>query len=208
MTNRFAAALRGARFALVAVLGIGLAGCVIASKTQLLPESEAVDLLPASFFAFGYNNDGDGKKVAEDAPLEFAQSGHSYVSSDKSMSLLFAPVAGVADTYLMAAVGTDGSIYGIARYRGGFLAIDMILKDADPSGAIEAEKAAGASALANVTVADGGITTEDRAALDQLVRMHLEGRLPMDTLVAWIGEGADAPRPDRIVPDGDFWKAQ
>lgn len=207
MTPSLVAALRATRFALLAVFALLLAGCVINSSAELVADAEAVDVLPASFYAFPFPEGEDTREYAGDEPQAFTRVGHTYVGAGEQMSLRFVPVAGAADTYLLAVMDGDQNLYGVARYRGdGVLSIAILLTDDDPAARIEAEKAAGTPGLGAVTADASGITVADRAALDQLIRMHIEGRLPMESVVAWLGDGPGAQKPARIVRDGDFWK--
>jgi hypothetical protein len=199
------------KLALLAGAGLLLAGCVIVSKTPLVTESEGVAVLPATLYLFSYNEDPAGYLRGEDPPGVLKLDGTSYTSEDGTMSVRFVPLDTEA-TYLAAVESTDGNMYGIARYRDSILAINIILSDAAPGDAIEAEKASGAAGsevLKDVTVEDGGITVTTREALDYLVAMHLAGKLPMAPLVTFIGESADASAaPAKLVQDGDFWKAE
>jgi hypothetical protein len=193
----------------VAVL---LAGCMIASKSALVgPDEGATNVLPATFYMFGYE-EKDGKMTrSADAPSAFTLIGHTYESADKTLKVQFVPVAGTNDTYLVALTGPDGYIYGIGRYRENILKLSIVLSDSDPGKTLDAEKASGAAgseALTAVAVEDGALNVSSRAALDYLVQMNLAGKLAMGPLVAYIGESASAPAPQSMVADGDFYRTE
>jgi hypothetical protein len=211
MTRSVAVPVRAIRLALGLCLAVLLAGCMIASKTQLVASDEGANVLPATFYMFGYD-EKDGKYTrSSDAPSSFTLSGHVYESSDKSLKVQFVPVAGSSDSYLIAIAGPDGYIYGIGRYRDNILEVNVVLADSDPAKTIDAEKAggaAGADALSAVTVKDGAIDVTSRAGLDYLVQMNLAGKLKMGPVVAYIGENESAPAPQGLTREDGFYKAQ
>jgi hypothetical protein len=203
---------RAARLVAGLAVAVLLAGCMIASKTPLVgPDEGAIDMFPATFYMFGYDEkDGSMTRNAE-APMAFTLNGHTYESADKSMKVQFVPVAGASDGYLVALSGPDSYLYGIARYRDHLLEVNIVLSDSDPGQALETEKASGASgagALSAVTVEDGAFNVASRAALDYLVQMNLAGKLAMGPVVAYIADSESATVPQSVVPEGDFYKAQ
>jgi hypothetical protein len=140
--------------------------------------------------------------------MQFTLTGNSYASADGSMTLRFVPLD-QPETYLLAMVAADGSIYGTAVFRNSILTANVILSDADPAALIDAEKASGADggALAGAAVEDGGLVLTSRPALDHVIKMTRDGKLKLGGLVMVVDERADATVPATLVPDGDFWKA-
>lgn len=199
---------------LVAALAIGaaLAGCMITSKEALVADAESQQVLPATVFFFGYEEDdaapGTYKRSA-DPPMSFALSGNSYKSADGTTDLRFVPLD-APGTYLLAMAGADGSVYGTSVLRNNIIAANVILGDSDPAAIVQAEMAKGgdAAVLADVLVEEGELVVTSRPALDYLIGMTRDGRLQFGGLVMYIGETTDASVPAKLVPDGDFWKPE
>ena len=205
------AVLRTAKLLTAFAVAATLAGCMITSKEELVTDAEGQQIWPATVYVYGYEEDKEAAgsyKRADDEALQFAMDGNSYKSADGSMTLRFVPL-GEADTYLLAMVAADGSMYGTAVYRNNIISANVIVGDADPAAVVDAEKASGADggALAGVTVEEGGVVVNSRPALDHVIKMAQDGKLTLGGLVMYVDEKPDAAAPAKIVPDGDFWKA-
>lgn len=190
---------------LLALFGLAvlLAACTLSSKQNLITDGEAVTPLPPSFAFFTYNDKPDGFVRADEAGQVFTLAGKGYTSADKTMSAYFVPLEG--DTYLLAATAADSSLYGIARlFDTGVLEIRMVFD----TGLEEALAAAAAPAeiTAAIKVVEGGIEVTSREALDFVIALIAEGKLPTAPLIAYIGETPDSPTPASITRDGDGWK--
>lgn len=190
---------------LLALAGLAtlLAACTLSSKAKLIADDEAATPLPASFAMFTYTDKPEGFVRTEEAGQVFTLDGKGYTSADKTMSAYFVPLEG--DTYLLAASAADGSLYGTARlFDTGVLEIRMVFN----TGVEEALTAAAAPAAitAAIKVAEGGIEVTSREALDFVIALIAEGKLPTAPLIAYIGETPDSPTPASITKDGDGWK--
>jgi hypothetical protein len=201
---------RTAKLLTALAVAAALAGCMITSKAELVADAEGTQVWPASVYVYGYEQDKDVPNNwtrATDAPMQFTLSGNSYASADGSMTLRFVPLD-APDTYLLAMVAADGSMYGTSIYRDNLLAVNVILSDSDPAAIVATEKSgAGATALAGVTVEDGALVITDREGLDYVIQMTRDGKLKLGGLVMAVDEKPDAAVPAKLVPDGDFFKA-
>ena len=184
----------------VAALGLAavlLSACMITSPTNLVPESEAATPLPDSFTMTSYTM-ADGATdytKAEDGTSAFTRSGSSYGDAEASMKVFFVPLE--ANTYLLDIAATDGTMYGVAKLDGGIMEIRMVLTT-DPATDLT-------SPPAGVTIADGGIVVADRAALDVVIGLVRDGTLKTGPLVSWVGSD---PAPAKLVPEGDWYRAE
>lgn len=197
---------RRALASVAAIVGLAtlLSACVLSSKENLVGSEETVTPLPASFAFFTYTEKPEGFVRTEEAGQFYALDGKAYVGSDKTMTVHFAPL-GTDDTYLMAAVGADGTLYGTARlFDSGVLEIRMVFGEGLEA-ALEAA-AAPPDVAAAITVADGGIEVASRAALDFVIALITENKLPTAPLIAYVAATADSPTPASISRDGDGWK--
>lgn len=186
-----------------------LSGCVITSTADLLPDSEAVTPLPETIFLTGYDKAGDTPglyRKSADAPSELRLIGNTYLGDDDTR-LRFSPLAGEG-SYLMAVVGPDGNIYGVATYRDSILGIEIIIEDEAPLATIEAERQKGgaASVLTDVSEEDGALVVGTRAALDYVVAMTRNGSLPLEGLVMYVATSADEAAPETLAADGGFYR--
>ena len=202
---------RAIKLMAVFAFGLALTACTISSKAELVSDAEGKQVLPAAVYFFGYDEDeaaAGNYKRADDEPVKLTLKGNTYSSDDGSINARFVPLA-EPDTYLIAIVNADGSLYGVARLRDNFLVTNVILEDADPSMAISDELTKGgeAAVLSDVTSADGGLVITNRATLDYLVKMHLEDRLAMAGMVMFVADKPDATPPAKIAMDGEFAKA-
>lgn len=200
---------RTTKFLTALGLGLALAGCMIGSETPLVTPDEGLTPLPATVYLFGYEEDGTGgyKRNAE-APMALTLDNKTYKSADGSINAQFLPLENQADKYLLAIVGPDGGMYGVATYRNNLLQTDIILGDPDVAGIIKAENA---PVLADVKVdAEGGgaIALTTREQLDYVIKMVLDGKLKLAGMVMFAGESDSAAAPAKILPDAGWWKTE
>lgn len=190
---------RRATTALAAICAVGilLSGCVVSSTEPLFSTTETLtDVLPASFEMVTYSETEGVYVASTEDPQAFTFKDGGWVSDDGGMTIYFLDIEDPYN-YLMAAVSTDGTLYGATGIDGkGIAAIRMVL-DADPS------TIAGLPPTAEV--ADGGIVVETRAELEAVFRLISSGTLPTTPLVAYVGGGTP---PARIVADGDWFTAE
>jgi hypothetical protein len=189
---------------LLALLGIIalLAGCTLSSKEKLVTDEESVTPLPASFAFFTYTDKAGAYVRTEEAAQVFTLNGKGYANPDGVMSAYFVPLEG--NTYLLAASAADGSLYGVAQlFDTGVLEIEMVFD----SGLEEALVAAAppADIAAAIKVSEGGIEVTSRDALDFVIALIAEDKLPVAPLVAYVAESADSSTPASISRDGDGW---
>lgn len=190
---------------LLALFGVVilLAACTLSSKEKLVTDNEATTPLPQSFAFFTYTDKPEGFIRTEEAGQVYTLDGKGYASADKTMNVYFVPLE--ANTYLMAVVAADGSLYGVAHlFDTGVLQIDMVF-DTGIEQAI-ADAAAPAPIASALSVSDGGIEVTSREALDFVIGLIAEGKLPTAPLVAYVGETPESPTPASIAKDGDGWK--
>lgn len=185
-------------------LAVLLSGCVLSSKTVLVPADEAVELLPASFTFVTYKDDKAGGFVkSDDGPSGFAlvAGSKTYADPKEEMVVYFTPRPD--GTHLISVVskasGEEGAMYGIARYKDGILELRMIFA-ANPAAELEA---AGVAMPAGTTVTEGGVTVIDRAGLEAILELMAKGTITTSPLIAWAGDGTP---PATIVKDGDWYK--
>jgi hypothetical protein len=191
-----------AALGLVAAL---LSACTLSSKTNLIGPAEAVQPLPASFAMVSYQEGKDAPDTftRSEEPAPFTLKDNAYVIADNSMTAYFVPTD-AADTYLVAMVATDGTMYGVARLRDGLMEMAVIY--GEDAGAQFA--ATGTSVPPGVMVSEevgGGVLVNDRAALDAMVALHRAGTIKLGTIVAWVGPGE---APATLKRDGDWYTAQ
>ena len=195
------------RRAAATILTIGLvvllSGCVLSSKTILVPVDEAVELLPASFTFVTYKDDKAGGFIkSDDGPSGFAlvAGTKTYADAKGEMTVYFVPRPD--GTHLINVVskgGEEGAMYGIARYKDGILELRMIF-----AGNPEADlQAAGVTMPTGTSVTEGGVIVTDRAGLEAVLELMAKGTITTAPLIAWAGEGTP---PATIVTDGDWYK--
>lgn len=191
---------------LLAVFGVVLllAACTLSSKEKLVTDNEAVTPFPQSFVFFTYTDKPEGFVRTEEAGQVFTLSGKGYTNADGTMTAYFVPLE--ENTYLLALSAPDASLYGVAHlFDTGVLQIDMVF-DSGLEQAI-ADAAAPAPIASALTVgSDGGIEVTSREALDFVIGLIAEGKLPTAPLVAYVGETVESPTPAAITRDGESWK--
>jgi hypothetical protein len=195
------------RRAAMAVLTISfaalLSGCVLSSKTVLVPADEAVELLPASFTFVTYKEDKAGGYIkTEDPPGTFALAAgtKTYADDKGEMTVYFTPRPdGTHLINIVSKAGEEGAMYGIARYKDGILELRMIFS-ANPETELQA---AGIPMPGGTTVSEGAVTVVDRAGLDAILELMAKGIITTSPLIAWAGDGTP---PATIVKDGDWYK--
>lgn len=197
------------RRAAATIFAIGLvvlvSGCVLGSKTALVPADEAVELLPTSFTFVTYKDAKDGsytKSDEEPGGFTLQPGTRTYADPKGEMTVYFVPRPD--GTHLLNVIsksgGEQGAMYGIARYKDGILELRMIFL-ADPAAELTA---AGVAVPTGVTIKEGAVTATDRAGLEAILELMAKGTITTAPLLAWTGEGAP---PATIVKDGDWYKA-
>lgn len=190
---------------LLAVFGVVilLAACTLSSKEKLVTDTDATTPLPQSFAFFTYTEKPEGIVRTDEAGQIFTLNGKGYVNPDGTMTAYFVPLEG--NTFLLALAAADSSLYGVARlFDDGVLQIDMVF-GAGLEQAI-ADAAVPAPVASALTVSDGGIEVTSREALDFVIGLIAEGKLPTAPLIAYVGETAESPTPAAITRDGESWK--
>lgn len=190
---------------LLAVFGVLvlLAACTLSSKEKLVTDNEATTPLPQSFTFFAYTEKPEGFVRTDEAGQTFTLNGKGYTNPDGAMAAYFVPLEG--NTYLLALSAADGNLYGVANFfDAGVLQINMVfgtgLEQAIADAAVPAPIAS------TLTVSDGGIEVTSREALDFVVGLIAEGKLPTAPLIAYVGETPESPTPATITRDGESWK--
>ncbi|MBN9317156.1 MAG: hypothetical protein J0I99_15540 [Devosia sp.] len=204
--NRLAHWRRGALALLAFGLMVVLTGCVVSSKSALVPVDEAVELLPANLDFVTYKEDEPGKFTrSDDQPggLSLVPATRTYVDAAGEITAYFVPRDD--GTYLISVLSKgssgEGVMYGVARYKDGILELRMIF-----SGKPDEEMAAAGAAIPDgATIEGGGIVVTSRAGLETIIHMVATGALATTPLIAWAEE---APAPDAIVGDGDWYRVE
>lgn len=204
------------RISLIAVALLWLAACTISSEKSLVTDTESVTPLPAHFALVPYEADASGTYArASDPPADFVLEGTHYVSmdmADTKGSVVARFVALGPATYLLAASDVDdsGTIYAVATYHDGVLSMALTPSD-DTAKSLTAERARATpdaqKLIDQLAVAPdtGAITIKDRAALDELVKLYVAGRLPMaKSTIAFIAAPGVTP-PAKLVPNEVGW---
>lgn len=173
--------------------------CMLTSETNLVAPTETVEPIAGGFSMVSYNEETGVLTKSAEAPADFSFKDGGYASSDGALTAYFVPTD-VADTYLVAIGSTDGAIYAVARYRGDIMEINLIFGE-DPAGQLAN---AGVTVPAGATIAEGGIVVADRAALDAVIALVIEGKLALSPLVAWVGSGE---APATLKREGDWYVA-
>ena len=185
-------------------LAMLLSACMLTSEKDLIADTGTATPLPASFTMHTYSDKEGAFAPSEEAGTVFRLAGQGYVSGDDAMTVHFAPLDD--GRYLMSVGSADGVLYGIARFADNILEIRMIFAT-EPDAAIDAARSgASPDAIAGLTVAEGGVTVTNRAALDFVVGLMASGELATAPLVAFVAEGG-TERPATIAVDGDWYKA-
>lgn len=200
--------LRTWRHGAVTLLALGLmvllSGCVLSSKSALVPIDEAVALLPANLSFVTYKDGENGtfqKSGDQPGGLALVPGTKTYADPAGEMTAYFVPRDD--GTYLINVLskgsGGEGVMYGVARYKDGILELRMVFAGKP----VDELAAAGVALPAGATAEDSGIVVADRAGLEAVVELMAKGTLSTGPLIAWAGEG---PAPDTIVKDGDWYK--
>jgi hypothetical protein len=182
-----------------------LSGCLVMSETPLVPESEAVNIMPDTFKFVTYSGSGP-YTMSEDQSGggEFIKAPDSPVWANAAgeMKVYFVPRAD--GSYLVNIIsssqGETGVMYGIARIKDDILELRMVL-GGNPT---EELAAAGVAVPAGVTIEEGAITAGDRAGLEAVLELMANGTIKADPLISYVGTGTP---PATIVADGDWYKA-
>ncbi|HVW92605.1 MAG TPA: hypothetical protein VHB74_08350 [Devosia sp.] len=192
-------------------LGLLLAACTITSAQPLVADAEAVTPLPDHFIFYSYKAGPDGYRRTEDGPMIFTRRGKTYVATDPStkddhMVLRFLPLS---HGYLLAVNGMDGdpdgTLYGFMSYANGVMSLETT-PDAGTAAAIEKARP-GTKALDELAIGSSGeIELSSRAALDALIDLYEQGRLPLgDRLVGEVVENPDAQPATRLIATATGW---
>ena len=198
--NVSALAHRLASFLALGALAIVLSACMVTSEANLVADGEGVAPLPATFSFFTYTDKEGAIVRTEDDPMAFTLGeGNLYADAASSMKVAFVPLGSQEGTYLLSIAAPDGSMYGVARLADNIMEIRMVL-----GGDVAAElQAAGAT---TVPVEEGSIVVTDRATLDLVAGLILEGKLTTSPLIGFVGESATATVPATLVKEGDWYK--
>jgi hypothetical protein len=193
--------------ALAVSLGIAalLSGCLLMSETPLVPEGEAVDILPATFNFVTYS--GSGPYTLSDDQSgggEFIKASDSPVWANAAGELKFYLVPRADGSHLVNVISSsDGEtavMYGIARIKDDILELRMVF-GGNPA---EELAAAGVAVPAGVTIEEGAVSASDRAGLEAILELMANGTIKADPLISYVGTGTP---PATIVADGDWYKA-
>jgi hypothetical protein len=208
MHHYLGSAWTAARLAALAATAALLAGCMIVSESELIPDSEGTHVLPAKAYLTGYDEDGPNTwKVSDDPPIEMTLTGNTYKSADGAITARFVPFESHPARYLLGIVSPDGSLYGAATFKDDILVIDLTLGDPN---ALATAQASGDPVLATLEAQegqDGGIVVQTREQLDALMQLYLDEKLGLMSLVLYMTETPDAAKPARIVyADGIYRK--
>lgn len=187
------------RLPLLAIVALGLSGCVISSPEQLIDPAEAITPLPDSFTMYPYAERDGGYALSSDAPVVYTRDGTDYFAGDDSLILRFADLPGHESHVISVQGNQANTLYGTLEVLGDILRIRIMLSEIGPdalrdlpaeiSGAIHAE--------------DGGLIVSSRPALDLVMARLAEGQLVSSPLVAWISTNPDASPPATLLIEGD-----
>jgi hypothetical protein len=185
-------------FAGALVLTALLSACVLSSVEPLVTDDEAVTPLPAVSILHGYNDDPAGYIPSGETPVTLRLDGKVYASDDGELKVRLIPLD-EPDTYLMAAGGENGTVYGVARYADHVLDLKVVLGS-------NVDEAVAAAGLPGLVVEEGGIVVANRADLDAAVALIRSGKIEAGAVVYYVADGPGGTPPALLARDGAILK--